>query len=330
MKPQKKTKAWYNMRMKQILSFLREHKAVIASTGIALGIVLIGWYTLLSPTTITPPSTQETSGPIEKVPEVDSDGDGMPDWVEFAYGTNPHDPDTDKDGTTDNEELSLGRNPLVAGPQDILHILSTTQTAASSTEQDPALFLNAFLSSQARTVQTSVVRELLAQFDPKEVQDRYSIKDLRVSYEISASSTKHYANTIAALFEKYRKANIESEVTLLKKALESRKASDLSKIELPALQYRDISAELRTITIPTSFAQTHLELVNAFDVMSRGLMFTTQLFTEPIVGSGGWQAYFVKSILLNKIFSDIILKVQDAQIVFTPDEPGIIFQDKIQ
>jgi hypothetical protein len=46
--------------------------------------------------------------------EIDSDHDGLPDWEEALYGTDPHNPDTDGDGTPDGEEIKEGRDPLKA------------------------------------------------------------------------------------------------------------------------------------------------------------------------------------------------------------------------
>lgn len=37
--------------------------------------------------------------------DLDSDGDGIPDWLELLIGTDPFDPDTDGDGITDGEEF---------------------------------------------------------------------------------------------------------------------------------------------------------------------------------------------------------------------------------
>jgi len=42
----------------------------------------------------------------------DSDNDGLPDWKEALYGTDPHNPDTDGDGTNDGDEVAQGRDPL--------------------------------------------------------------------------------------------------------------------------------------------------------------------------------------------------------------------------
>ncbi|MES2568502.1 MAG: hypothetical protein V4710_00430, partial [Verrucomicrobiota bacterium] len=44
-------------------------------------------------------------------PNLDSDGDGIPDSQEFGYGGNPNAVDTDHDGLSDAEERALGTNP---------------------------------------------------------------------------------------------------------------------------------------------------------------------------------------------------------------------------
>lgn len=50
----------------------------------------------------------------------DSDNDGLRDWEEELYRTNPFNPDTDGDGYLDGEEVDSGHNPLVKAPGDEL------------------------------------------------------------------------------------------------------------------------------------------------------------------------------------------------------------------
>ena len=50
----------------------------------------------------------------------DSDNDGLPDWQEELYRTDPNNPDTDGDGYLDGQEVDLGRNPRVKTPGDEL------------------------------------------------------------------------------------------------------------------------------------------------------------------------------------------------------------------
>lgn len=50
----------------------------------------------------------------------DSDNDGLRDWEEELYHTDPNNPDTDNDGYLDGEEVDSGHNPLVKAPGDKL------------------------------------------------------------------------------------------------------------------------------------------------------------------------------------------------------------------
>ncbi|MDI6401604.1 OmpA family protein [Balneolaceae bacterium ANBcel3] len=47
-------------------------------------------------------------------PNLDTDGDGVPDYIELQIGTDPNNPDTDGDGLTDGQELyEYNTDPLV-------------------------------------------------------------------------------------------------------------------------------------------------------------------------------------------------------------------------
>lgn len=48
----------------------------------------------------------------------DTDNDGLKDWEEELYKTDPNNPDTDGDGYPDGEEINSGHNPLIKAPGD--------------------------------------------------------------------------------------------------------------------------------------------------------------------------------------------------------------------
>ncbi len=60
------------------------------------------------------PSAGGTNGPATNY-LLDSDGDGLPDWMEALLGTDPFNPDTDGDGLSDGDEVfKYHTNPLKA------------------------------------------------------------------------------------------------------------------------------------------------------------------------------------------------------------------------
>ena len=63
---------------------------------------------------------------------VDSDGDGLPDDLEFAIGSFPGAVDTDHDGLDDFTEIALGLDPLdgVAGQFGVIGALRLNDDAS--------------------------------------------------------------------------------------------------------------------------------------------------------------------------------------------------------
>ena len=64
--------------------------------------------------TLLLPKIAASSTPIS----FDADSDGLLDWEEALWGTNPKLADSDHDGTPDGEEVRLKRDPKKAGPND--------------------------------------------------------------------------------------------------------------------------------------------------------------------------------------------------------------------
>ena len=58
----------------------------------------------------------------------DSDGDGLTDGGEAAYGGNPTDPDTDNDGANDGDEVITGTDPVNSSSVFIITDVSTVSS----------------------------------------------------------------------------------------------------------------------------------------------------------------------------------------------------------
>lgn len=70
---------------------------------------------------------------ISLTKDKDSDKDGLADWEETIYKTDPYNPDTDNDGYSDGEEVAAGYSPTSPSPNDkILSIPKDSEINLSS------------------------------------------------------------------------------------------------------------------------------------------------------------------------------------------------------
>ncbi len=109
---------------------------------------------------------------------IDSDNDGLANWQETLYGTDPQNPDTDNDGTTDGQEVAELRDPLKAN------------TALSG--QEP----NDKISSEALSYNKSVVEEY-ENLNTTEKIARNMISDIMAIQQGTGSITNEQAKYLA-------------------------------------------------------------------------------------------------------------------------------------
>ena len=85
---------------------------LLLSIIIFLGIIYSYFYFIRPKTLKIDQVKEETKTKIQEFVELDTDNDGLKDWEEILWGTNPNVADTDGDGTNDYEEIMLNRDPL--------------------------------------------------------------------------------------------------------------------------------------------------------------------------------------------------------------------------
>src|SRR3989344_5268420 len=97
------------------------------------GLVYVLFYMEDTETCVSPSvSTVTTNRLLAK----DTDEDGLKDWEEQLWKSDPLKPDSDSDGTPDGLEIKNGRNPTVAGPNDKLDLDTVTSKINTETEAD--------------------------------------------------------------------------------------------------------------------------------------------------------------------------------------------------
>jgi hypothetical protein len=102
------------------MSYLSSHKNLFLSAAFALLILAIGLVVnkrseqepVVAPQNLSKQTTEIST--TTSMTDRDSDVDGLPDWEEHLYGSDPLKFDSDGDGTPDGQEVKEGRNPAKA------------------------------------------------------------------------------------------------------------------------------------------------------------------------------------------------------------------------
>lgn len=310
--------------------FSLRHKGLIASSIIALTVFLVGFY-ITNTTTRVPKDDALLAQKIlsdRTATDIDSDMDTLPDWKERLYGSDIYTTDSDKDGTDDGDEIRAGRNPMKKGPNDQLVYLQDPDFATSSTDLEGIRkeFYIKFLTQRSREIRETTYQDLIKKnVNPEQFRPTSDIVHLNISSDNSPEAVRAYINAFGKLIEKYSVRTHRKEEEILNTAMESKKPEDLKDLQLPAITYRNFAKDLTALSVPSSFAKSHLLIVNGYDGMSKGILGMQHLFTDPISGTAGYESYMRYRFDVTTGYASIVSFIIEKNMVFTKDEPGYPF-----
>lgn len=215
----------------------------------------------------------------------DSDRDGLKDWEEELWHTDPLKPDTDGDGTTDGEEIKQGRNPLI--PNTAPHGAPTNDrldaetvatkvspratTTLSETERYARELFATYLSTQQEGTPLSqgdidnIVNTVSASI-PDEPAKLFTEKEMTTVDDETLATLRGYGNALGAALKKPWPSR-ENELTIFERAVKDPNpdtaALDFARLAPIADAYRTLAAAVAAIPAPRAALSTHLRLANA-------------------------------------------------------------------
>lgn len=313
-------------------------KKLITSSVIALSI--IGIFVVLS---LKKPGTQKSfsvsvnSAELAPISEADQDNDGLKDWEEALWGTNPAHPDSDGDGTNDAEEVGANRNPMLAGPNDIL--LKPSSGSTASTDGQPFSYTDEFARqvfaqyfSLSQSGGFNNEKAVLASTDAfvkktlsEEMPDVYDKNDITIIPE-TKEGLRVYGNAVGLIAQKYSAASTgTNELIILKNALTSQDESDMEGLSLMITYYEKGAGDILAIPVPVGLAGAHLDGINALMRVAQALKTIQNVLEDPMAGVVG-MAQYKKSLLDVAVSGESITKYFSRKgIPFKKNEPGYIF-----
>ncbi|MEA2112704.1 MAG: hypothetical protein U9P50_01900 [Patescibacteria group bacterium] len=244
---------------------------------------------------------------IQQVLKNDSDDDGLKDWEEILWKTDPNNPDTDGDGTDDNSEILSNRDPLTAGPNDILgNKITTTEDTQSEAQERKPLTQTEILSRELFTgyvalkqnnqlgttkeeqlIDNLITRNLLLNINSVK---KNTLGDLNIIENHSRETLLQYVNELTTIINLGH--DLVEESTLIKTALETKNEKDLDKLNLNLKIYTKMKDLLLTIEVPSIISSIHLDGINNLNDLINDVSDMLLVFEDPIRGLKGVENYF--------------------------------------
>jgi hypothetical protein len=226
----------------------------------------------------------------------DTDNDGLKDWEENLYKTDPLNPDTDADGYLDGEEINSGHNPLLKSPGDsqVFHPLplgdkyNLTQKVLTDEFIDSTI--NSYMTQKndyltdhpsidsAETFSASIDKSTIQEMWQRALSDNYPIllekaeqiltempeifniivtdNDIVTSEKNDKETINLYISKVSSIFDSENFFLKDQVLQDLSSAMET---NDFSKIDASILA-NDIKIEkAKQIIVPSSWKEIHRE-----------------------------------------------------------------------
>lgn len=256
--------------------------------------------------------------PLAENENKDSDNDGLRDWEEELFHTDPYNPDTDGDGYLDGEEVDSGHNPLVKSPGDKLTFYplplgdnyNITNKVLSDDIIDSILDSYFYQKGQyvsdneidspetfSALVKQSTIQEMLrraigenyetilekAGKTVSQIPDLFNIEisdaDIKISEDNSSEAIKLYLSQITSFIASEAFFLQEQNLNALQSALQNRDFSQADKI----IKINEANIEsFKEIVVPSSGKEIHKQILK-FSILLRNIYVSLRdVFNDPL------------------------------------------------
>jgi len=258
----------------------------------------------------------------------DSDNDGLMDWQETTWQTDPCRADTDGDGYVDGEEVASGYSPLQPAPDDELSDRDsvnprplpknlTQALARSLSEKTIEGGLENSLSSNILTTPNQVINTAIQKVINEAIQEftlpSINDEEINISEDNSPEAIQQYAlETVKALtdWKNSQQGSFETEVDLFSYAIS---VKDFSEIDRRIDGYKKLYDDTRYIQTPSSLKDIQKRQMGTSVVMINIFKAVKNIDQDPIRTTLALEQYGHIVELINQTLLDLSNQVRRTQ-----------------
>ncbi len=274
--------------------------SIALSLLVAIGLIA-GAFVVSSP----PPSVsaEDTEEILRAYAAKDTDNDGLPDWQESLYKTDPNNPESVQEGMKDGEAVEAGlvkpqfESEDVPTPPDASSVPGEAPVAGSLTEQFSRVFLETIVSQSGGKPLTDADQQALVTFLLNDLSVKIAevLKSKYTITSISQSATADvptYLGAVENILVAYQPPENSSDFLMLAQAyVEKGEEAAGPKLRVLAKAYGNRTEALHRLTVPASLANEHLVLLRSFDTFSKVALSVANYKDDPLPVMGALALY---------------------------------------
>lgn len=242
--------------------------------------------------------------PLSNLISKDTDKDGIVDWEENLWGTNPQKKDTNDDGVGDAQEIAKLKTEQglnnIEGESSLTDEKNLTKTEQFSRELIATV---ATLSQNGGVDQETIDKiglSLAEQVKNTPVEKVYKLSDLKITKDESVLAVQNYQNTMNSIYAK--STSTRTVMDVLQDFLgdgENTNASVLEELDPINTQIKNVIDSLVKMNTPASLASLHLDMINGLQKLSENIKNVKLFETDTIVALSAVSQYEENTELLD-------------------------------
>ncbi len=263
--------------------------------------------------------------PVASEPDSDPDNDGLKNWEEEVYKTDPRDPDTDKDGYLDGEEVLSGYNPLIKAPNDALESTDTSiprPLPSNLTDRLSQIISEKIQAGEIRPISDpntapdsallnneDILNEALFQIAEKAEKDfilpSISDSEIKISKETTTkNSLVSYIANISFILnndEVLKKIDL-SEAEIIQKTVEKKDKKDIKTV---INFYEQNIEKIKKIEVPKELVDLHKKQIAIFELTTKILKAVENFENDPASATAAVDKYSDLKDIIKKFTNEL-------------------------
>lgn len=284
-----------------------------------------------------------TDTKLQEFLAIDSDSDGLKDWEEALWKTDPKKADTDGDGTNDGDEAKYNRDPLKKAPGDEIDpkIIAENKkeeeefAKLNATEQFSRIFFSQYIDAKnsiggqslTSTEKQAILNNMITGLNKTSVTIKYRVEDLGTFNSENATNIKDYGNKFGLIILEKFSNYAGKELLYMAQATANEDEETLTVLELIIKEYNDTIVSLASLPVPQKAVLTHVNILNSLENMKISIEGMKKIFTDPATAIISLSQYQASANSLFRNLESLQNYFNVNKVTFNDTEPGILIMN---